>query len=162
MNILRHLSRECGCPAASWVDLLRQLWHKLCSRFSDLIFHNPAKGEIVVAVSTLVWGVWLFHQTKSFEQPVYALLAQVAPEHAWATLLIVLGITQLSMFLVGRSSLRRCCSILMVALWTFLGLSLVVNPQPLAVELGLLSLVQAVSSGWSFFQIGWYGGAHKR
>lgn len=161
MYLLRHLSRECGCPAVSWLDFVRQLWRKVCSRFSEVVFLNPAKGEIIVAVSTYVLGVWLFHPTASFQEPVYALLAQIASENVWATLMIVLGVTQLTMLLIGRSSLRRCCSIIMVALWTFLSLAFIVNPQPLAVELGLLCFVQAISSAWSFFQIGWYSSQQR-
>lgn len=138
-----------------WPTRAHQLWQALCARFSDMIFHNPAKGEIIVAASTLVWGVWLTHSTESFRIPAYALLAEIASEGTWATALVVIGLTQLSILLTGRPPLRRICAVLMVALWTFLGLAFTLHPQPLAIEIGLLCLVQAVSSAWTFFQIGW-------
>lgn len=145
-----------GTPVHSGRELIAWLWRTLCTRFSELIFHNPAKGELIVATSTLIWGIWLFHDTASFNNPAYNMLAQIAPEPVWATILVVLGLTQLSILLSGRPPLRRICTLLMVALWTFLGVTFAFHVQPLAIELGLLCLVQAVSSAWTFFQIGWY------
>lgn len=153
--LLNQMSSLFGTPSG-WRGLVMGIWKGFCFRLSDIIFQNPAKGELMVATSTLLWGIWLFHSTQSFDNPAYHMLDQIAPELFWATVLTSLGIIQFSILLIGRATFRRASSIVMVALWTFLGLAFTFNSQPLSVELGLLCFGQSVSSAWTFYQIGWY------
>lgn len=94
-------------------------------------------SELITGLVSFFWGLSLLNPAwNSFDTtPIYRLMAQVAPEEAWGTVLLSLGTLQLVALLAEWWSVRRVVAMWGCGLWAFVSyIVITTNPRaPIAV-----------------------------
>lgn len=128
------------------------LWVRL--RICRLLWTNSTSVEIVIAWMTLACGAQLARTEPLFDHytEAYARMAELAPEPAWATILLILGSCLGTSLLIGSRRGRRVALMGMVVLWwAIAGLFWTAIPGGMMPP---ITSVMAAASTWAFARLG--------
>lgn len=105
--------------------------------------------RLVLALSALLWAFLLFLPGDTFTRPTYALMARMAPEHAWASAFLFQGAAMLWSLVTGTANrtLFVIDAALGCLLWTTscVAMLFAVFPVPAAIS---AEIVSAFASWW--------------
>ncbi len=85
---------------------------------------DDALVELILAVNTLLWGLWILWPVDILQAKVFSYMLSAMPELVWGWIFTVVGFTKLCSVVINKRPIRMWVTVFACGFWTWIAVLL--------------------------------------